>query len=230
MKAVAVIFDMDGVLLDSQRLATEIWTVACARFGYCMTENLNLGMVGRSVADANAILRGAFGDAFPVDEVRRYAKALVTERVGGKGMPLKSGVLPLLDFLTAEAIPTAVATSTPRADTIVRLRHADLLHRFQAVVCGDDVQRGKPAPDIFLAAAQRLATPAAACVVLEDSFAGIQAAHDAGMVPIMVPDLLQPDEEIRAYAYAVVPTLDDAKGIIADLIGSASPGHERPGR
>ncbi len=225
MKALAVIFDMDSVLLDSERLSTEAWTVACARFGYDLTEELNLRLIGRNIVDANGLLREALGDAVPVEEVRRHANTLILERVGQGGIPLKPGVVPLLDFLAARTVPMAVATSTPRADTVGHLRHAGLLPRFQAIVCGDEVPRGKPAPDIFLAAAERLATQPAACVVLEDSFAGIRAAHAARMIPIMVPDLLEPDEEIRALAYAVAATLDDAKGIIADLMVSGKTKH-----
>jgi beta-phosphoglucomutase-like phosphatase (HAD superfamily) len=96
-----------------------------------------------------------------------------------------------------------------------------LLHRFDVTVCGDEVPVGKPAPDIFLQAAQLLQIDPASCVVLEDSFAGIRAAHAAGMIPVMVPDLKQPDAEIRALAYRVVPDLDGARDTIATLLDGA---------
>jgi beta-phosphoglucomutase-like phosphatase (HAD superfamily) len=104
-----------------------------------------------------------------------------------------------------------------------------LLHRFDATVCGDEVVKGKPAPDIFLRAARLVQTDPASCVVLEDSFAGIRAAHAAGMIPVMVPDLKQPDAEIRALAYRVVPDLDGAQRVIAALLDGAPLGPPNDG-
>lgn len=214
----AVIFDMDGVLLDSQGLATEAWTRAMAALGYRLTEKVTLELLGRNVSDSDAILRRTLGPEFPVEAARRAARTLFAELTMEKGIALKRGVRPFLDFLEAKGVRKAVATSTPRTDCIRHLWNCDLLRRFPVIVCGDEVAAGKPAPDIFLLAARLLQVDPAGCVVLEDSFAGIRAAHAAGMTPIMVPDLKSPDETIRELAYRVVATLDEAREVIASMI------------
>ena len=214
----AVVFDMDGVILDSQGLALKAWARAVADLGYSLTEELNLEMVGRNVPDSNAILRRALGPEFPVEAARRAAREVFAELTPATGVPLKPGVEPLLDLLESKGLRKAVATSTPRPACVRHLQHWKLLDRFSAIVCGDEVPSGKPAPDIFLRAAQLLNVQPADCVVIEDSFAGIRAAHAAGMIPIMVPDLKQPDDEIRALAYRVVPNLDGVRQVITTLI------------
>ena len=216
----AVIFDMDGLMLDSQRLATAAWTRAVATFGYCLTEDLNRQLIGRNARDADAILRATLGAAFPVEAARTVARQFFTDLTNERGIPVKPGLGALLDFLEGRAVPTAVATSAPRAACVRHLQHAQLLKRFSVLVCGDEVAMGKPAPEIFLTAARLLGAHPEACVVLEDSFAGIRAAQAAGMIPIMVPDLLPPDADIHARAYRVVPTLDHAREVIAALLAA----------
>ncbi len=216
----AVIFDLDGVILDSQRLATDAWTRAVATFGYRLTADLNLQLIGRNARDSDAILRAALGADFPVDAVRQTARQFFSDLTQERGIPVKPGVEALLSFLEARAVRTAVATSSSRAGCARHLQRANLLQRFAVLVCGDEVKEGKPSPEIFLTAARLLGTSPEACIVLEDSFTGIRAAHAAGMIPIMVPDLLPPDEEIRTQAYTVVPTLDQARDVIASLLAA----------
>ncbi len=214
----AVIFDMDGVILDSERPATAAWKGVLRDLGYCLTDEINRQLIGRNVPDSDAILRETLGKDFPVDAARRAAKRRFAELTAVDGILLKPGVQTLLDFLDAKAIKRAIATSTAREACERALRRHDLLHRFDATVCGDEVDAGKPAPDIFLEAARRLHARPAACVVLEDSFAGIRAAHAAGMMPIMVPDSVPPDATIRRLAYRLAPTLSDARDVIASLL------------
>ncbi len=217
-KVQAVIFDMDGLMLDSQRPATDAWTRAVASLGYRLTEELNLELLGRTPRESDAILRSALGADFPVEAARDLARQLFRELTQGRGIPVKPGLEGLLDFLEARAVRRAVATSSPREACLRHLGGANLLQRFAVLVCGDEVTAGKPAPEIFLTAARLLGIHPAGCVVLEDSFAGIRAAHAAGMIPIMVPDLQPPDEDIRRLAYRVVPTLDEAAAVIAGLL------------
>ncbi len=214
----AVIFDLDGLILDSQRLATDAWTRAVASLGYCLTEELNLQVIGRNARDSDAILCAALGADFPVDAARQTARQFFSDLTQERGIPVKPGLGALLNFLEARAVRTAIATSSSRAGCERHLQRAGLLERFAVLVCGDEVKEGKPSPEIFLTAARLLGTDPEACVVLEDSFTGIRAAHAAGMIPIMVPDLLPPDEDIRALAYRVVPTLDQARDVIASLL------------
>jgi HAD superfamily hydrolase (TIGR01509 family) len=214
----AVIFDMDGLMLDTQRPATEAWARAVASLGYRLTEELNLQLLGRTPRDSDAILRAALGADFPLETARELARQIFRELTQGQGISVKPGLGKLLDFLETRAVRTAVASSSPRAACERHLQHANLLQRFALLVCGDEVRKGKPDPEIFLIAARRLGVRPEACVVLEDSLAGIRAAHAAGMIPVMVPDLHQPDEETRALAHSVVPSLAQAQEIIAALL------------
>jgi HAD superfamily hydrolase (TIGR01509 family) len=214
----AVIFDMDGLMLDSQRLGTRAWQRAVAAFGFCLTDELNHRLIGRNVPDSEEILRSSFGPAFPVDEARDLARRDFAKMVEAAGIPVKPGLWELLDFLDKKAIPSAVGTSTPRHDCLRHLERANLVSRFRFIVCGDEVAQGKPAPDLFLKAAQGLQVRPAGCVVLEDSFPGIRAASAAGMIPIMVPDMNEPDDGMRRLSYAVVETLFDAKDVIKNIV------------
>ena len=143
---------------------------------------------------------------------------IFSEDIHNHGIPLKPGLVRLLTFLEAASIKFALATSTSRDLTIQRLEVTKLIDRFEIVITGDEIQNGKPAPDIFLKASFILKTPPNNCIVLEDSFAGIEAAYNAKMIPIMVPDLLEPTDEIESLTYAVVPTLNEAKLEIEKLI------------
>lgn len=214
----SVIFDMDGLMFDTERVATRAWKQTFRDLGYELTDELNLAMVGRNEPDSNAIIAKAMGPRFPVVQCRRDANDRYIRLLESEGIPLKPGLNNLLEFLKTSAIPSAVATSTQRYLAMRKLSLAGLVSRFSAIVAGDDVQKGKPEPDLFLEAARLLNSAPERCVVLEDSPAGIRAANAAGMIPVMVPDLIQPDETIRSLAYAIVPTLDKAHETIIDLI------------
>ena len=217
----AVIFDMDGLMLDSQRIATEAWKRAVAAFGYCLKDEINLSLIGRTIPDTNYILREAFGFDFPVNEVRRLATKEFADLTRDSGIPVKRGLHELLDLLEQKHLKIAVATSTPQSDCLYHLQRSDLIHRFKVIVCGDEVPRGKPAPDLFLRASELLDVVPEHCMVLEDSYAGVRAAHNAGMIPIMVPDLKEADDEMRALAHAVVSDLVEAKDVIMSLLDEA---------
>jgi len=215
----ATIFDMDGLMLDTERMALRAWRRAAEEFGVSIRDELALSLVGRNVPDTRAILRETLGAGFPLEDCWSRTTELYAADISENGIPLKPGLAELLDFLEGESIDVAVATSTYRALTIHKLELTGLISRFKAIIAGDEVDNGKPAPDIFLAAAQLLGAPPERCVVLEDSFSGIRAAHAANMIPIMVPDLAQPTEEIRSLAHAIVPSLHHARDVIRRLLG-----------
>jgi HAD superfamily hydrolase (TIGR01509 family) len=214
----AVIFDMDGLMFDTERVAMRAWKQTFLDLGFILTDKLNAAMVGRNEHDSNAIITAAMGPAFPVERCRTMANTLYVRLLESEGVPIKPGLIGLLDFLERKVIPAAVATSTQRFLAMRKLKLAGLESRFKAVVAGDEIPRGKPEPDLFLATARLLDCVPDRCVVLEDSPAGIRAAHAAGMIPVMVPDLIPPDETLRSLAYAVVPGLDGAQKIIGDLL------------
>ena len=194
----ALIFDMDGLLLDSERLAFEIGRETCIALSLPWSEEAALGMIGLNAASCAAWLKQCFGDDYPVEAQRaefgRRYEAHVTEH----GVPLKPGVLELLERLDELAIPRAVATSTASNRARLKLEKMKLAHRFDHIVGGDQVARGKPAPDIFLAAAKALAIAPRHCLALEDSNAGGRAALAAGMSLRVVPDMLTPTPELAA--------------------------------
>jgi HAD superfamily hydrolase (TIGR01509 family) len=211
----AVIFDMDGLMFDSENLGRMGWLNAGKKWGYPITDKEYSRVIGRTVRDAEAIFKQIFGEDFPYQELRRHRVEFEHRFYEEHGVPLKPGLPELLDFLEARSLPKAVATSAGRNAAIGKLTRTHLLKRFQAIVSGDEVERGKPAPDIFLLAAQKLNIPAPQCMVLEDSQAGIRGAHAAGMIPVMVPDLIQPSEEIRQMTRGIVTSLYEIPVILA---------------
>lgn len=203
----AVLFDMDGLMFDTERLILRSWQRAMADFGYEASEEVFLASVGTTVASTNQLLRAAYGPDFPLEATNDRTGDYVWQEVDARGAPLKPGLLALLDFLEAHGIPKAVASSSERATIDRLLGSVGLLERFAVTVAGDEVAHGKPAPDIFLLAASRLGVEPERCLVLEDSEPGARAAHAAGMAVIIVPDLKPPSDDVARLAAAVLPDL-----------------------
>jgi HAD superfamily hydrolase (TIGR01509 family) len=203
----AVVFDMDGLMLDTERLALRCWTEAAAELGLDFDAGLIPSMIGRNVRDSRSLVLARHGDAYPVDRLALASQRIYDGIVERDGVAVKPGVVALLDWLDAMRIPRVVATSTRRARAQAKLARADLLVRFATVVGGDEVERGKPEPDIFLLAAARIGAVPADCIVLEDSEPGVLGALAAGMTPIMVPDLVPPSETLLARGPLVLASL-----------------------
>jgi len=176
----AVIFDMDGLMLDTERLAPRAWSDAATAVGVDFDLALIVPMVGRNFRDCATLIVDRHGPDFPTADLMRAWHVAYDAIVEREGIALKPGLLALLDWLEAEGIPKAVATSTRRDRAQAKLAQTALLPRFVALIGGDEVANGKPAPDIFLAAAERLGEDAAGCLVLEDSEPGVRAALAAG--------------------------------------------------
>jgi HAD superfamily hydrolase (TIGR01509 family) len=203
----AVIFDMDGLLLDSEPLYRVTWKAAGSSLGFPIDDVLYERFVGRGNVEAEQILREHFGEIFPLDEFHKRWRIDWDERLAASPLARKPGAMELLDFLDARGIPKALATSSPR-DLALRCL-GDLAARFAAIAFGDEVSHSKPAPDLFLLASKRLGIAPADCLVLEDSEAGVRAARAAGMDVIMVPDLVPPSEEVASMATRVCKTLHE---------------------
>ena len=198
----AVLFDMDGVIFDSERVQRAIWCELAAEQGLGDMERVYARCIGVTVPATGEILCEAYGEAFPWERSRRYRA-----RYGGGRLPLKPGASDLPAQLRAAGRHLALASSTPRSLVETWLEGAGLADVFDAVVTGDEVAHSKPDPEIFLLAAARLGAEPARCYVIEDSFNGVRAGHAAGMRTLMVPDLLVPDGEIRRLAEAILPDL-----------------------
>ncbi|MCB1958037.1 MAG: HAD family phosphatase [Rhodocyclaceae bacterium] len=219
----AVIFDMDGVLLDSERIAYAIGRDVSRDMGIPWRHEVAMQMIGLNSREHERLLKGAYGEDFPVAEHheefgRRYEAVIASGRI-----PLKPGVLELLELLDALDLPRAVATSTRRSRALPKLEAVGLLKRMDGVVGGDEVPRGKPAPDIFLAAATLLEARPSACLVIEDSNAGVRGGLAAGAQVVMVPDLLEPAEDVLAAGVRVEPGLDAVRRWLAPIGDRAGP-------
>lgn len=204
----AIIFDMDGLMFDTERLAQEAWQQAARDFGHEFPSEAFTWIVGLRRADVERYSQQIFGAEFPFDLVYARRQAYLDEYIAARGIPLKPGLLELLAKVKAAGLARALASSTARRIIERNLKSVGLDQGyFNVIIGGDEVQNGKPAPDIFLLACHRLKVPAQSCLVLEDSNAGIQAAHAAGMPAIMVPDMLAPTPESRRYACQILPNL-----------------------
>jgi HAD superfamily hydrolase (TIGR01509 family) len=204
-------------MLDTERLAPEAWSNAALAMGIDFDMSLIPAMVGRNWTDCNAMILERYGESFPTIELMHAWHAAYDAIVERDGIALKPGLLDLLAWLEERGVPKAVATSTRRERAKAKLELTGLMPRFAALVGGDEIARGKPEPDIFLLAAERLSQAPAHCLVLEDSEPGVRAALAAGMTPIMVPDLHPPSEDLLAQAPVVLASLADVPAHLASL-------------
>jgi HAD superfamily hydrolase (TIGR01509 family) len=210
----AVIFDMDGLMFDTENLTIPLWEVAGKPFGYNITYDIVLRMVGISAEKARLVMYEEFGTDFPYDAVRDEFRLLVRKEVEKNGVPLKPGLMYLLDRLSAAKIPFGVATSSRTATAANMLGKAGIIDRFAAITCGEEVTNGKPAPDIFLLAAEKLGQPPGACVGFEDSPPGLLGLHTAGIRSIFIKDLIEPTQEVLATVWHRCNDLAEAAGIL----------------
>lgn len=225
----AVIFDMDGLLLDTELIERQVWQRASREAGCSLSDADFTLLVGRTEPTVKEILtalwaeRGENPQAF--DEIIRLKKSYYQEYIQHHPIPLKAGAADLIHWLDEIGFAKAVASSSRHELVLERLRLAGLrLDSFAVIVGGDQVSRGKPAPDIFLLAAQRLGVPASHCLVLEDSDSGIYAASAAGMIPIMIPDssvrLADPPTAVLDRVYRRFATLTEVIALLkAESLG-----------
>ncbi len=210
----AVIFDMDGLLVDTETVFRDALMETAQAMGHELPLDVFLRMVGLSDVLSREILLAHFGEDFALDhfwsEASRNAHGLIEA-----GVVLKAGVVELLDHLDVLELPRAVCTSSSHSGVDRNLGQHGLRGRFQAVIARGDYALGKPHPDPFLKAAEALGMPPASCLALEDSHNGIRAAHAAGMMTVMVPDLLEPTDEIRGLCVRIAESLHDVRGLIA---------------
>lgn len=213
----AVLFDMDGLLLDTEAVYTRALLTAAEANGVEMPLAFCHSMIGVPGKECETLIQDFFGPAFSIDRFRESFREAVSREFDA-GIAVKNGVVEILDFLAGKDLPAAVATFTGRTTAARHLQQAGLLDRFKAIVTRDDVQRGKPHPDVYLEAARRLGVAPQRCVALEDSHNGLRAAHAAGTMAIMVPDILQPSEEARGQCVAVARDLHEALAILLPAV------------
>lgn len=204
----AVIFDMDGIIFDSEKATYKCWMEIAKKYGFDTDLDIPyMKCVGVNIRRCEELFKEHYGQDFPFETYRQEESALYHATYDGGRLPLKPGIREILTWLKEQGYYTAVASST-RSETVKnQLRDADLLKFFDRVVCGDEVEKSKPAPDIFLKALEGVDAKKEETCVIEDSYNGIRAAFNAGMIPVMVPDMIAPDDEMREKAKLIAPDL-----------------------
>lgn len=209
MQYQAVVFDMDGVIFDTERLVIEFWKEVAKKHNIPNVEHTCIQCLGTNRVRTREIFLENYGADFPFDPYRAEVTELFNTHYKGVPLPTKPGVRELLSYLQEQDIKVGLASSTAQHLVRDEIGTAGLLPYFQTLVCGDMVEHSKPAPDIFLKACEILNADPTKSIAIEDSFNGIRSAHCARMTPIMVPDQVQPTDEIRALAFHVMPSLLD---------------------
>jgi HAD superfamily hydrolase (TIGR01509 family) len=214
----AVIFDMDGLMMDTEPCYRAAWQRAARGFGYEISDEAWFDFIGLTRAGGEDLLLRLFGAGFPLAAFRDASVRCENDVFVEFPPSTKPGLEGLLAFLDLSRIRRAVATSTDRTRTTAQLTQNGLLNRFDALATGDEVATGKPSPDVFLLAAERLAVDPVNCLALEDSEAGVLAAHRAGMRVFIVPDLKAPSKAIEALAQGKFNSLTEVEAKLRGML------------
>lgn len=204
----AVIFDMDGLMINSERVTFEGYVKVMAEKGYTITEEFYKKLLGKTLKTAYELFFQEYGNEFPMDEVLEQVHKYVADVFENDGVPLKKGLLELLQYLKSNNYLTIVATSSTRVRVDHILELANITQYFNDSICGDEVTHGKPNPEVFLRACQKLGVEPSEAIVLEDSEAGIQAASSANIPVICIPDMKYPEPEYEKMTKQILNSLD----------------------
>ena len=210
----AVLFDVDGVILDTECLYSRFWMEACHFYGFPMTKAQSLQMRSLNKTAGQEKLCALFGPAADYTTIRQKRIELMDAFVEKEGVAAKPGIYTLLDALDERGIPCAITSSSPQQRLESYLTPLNLYHRFKKVISGYDVPRGKPEPDIYLRGAAELGLPPETCLALEDSPAGILSAYRAGCLPVLIPDQDTPGQDTLSLLYAKADTLTDVISLL----------------
>lgn len=213
-----IIFDMDGLMLDTEKLLMRFWIESANEHGFDMKKEHVLSIRSLAAKYASPKLKGIFGEEFDYFSVRSRRIELMNAYIRENGVEKKSGLDELLVYLKSNGYKIAVATATDKERAYMYLTSVGVWDYFDKFVCNSMVENGKPAPDIYLKACEELNLSPCECIALEDSPNGIKSAHTAGCLPVMVPDLSQPDEEILPLLYKKIDTLD----MLIDVLKTAN--------
>ena len=209
-----ILFDMDGLVLDTEKLYTRFWMESARDLGYPMTFQQALGLRSLNRNAGQEKLTEYFGPGISYTEVRNHRIELMDAHIEKYGIDIKPGIFELMDYLQANGIASAITSSSPMENIRRHLSAHDLLHRFDKLCSGYDVPNGKPEPDIYLYGAASLSLRPEECLALEDSPTGILSACRAGCLPVMIPDQDQPDENTVSLLYARADSLSDVISLL----------------
>ena len=217
----AVVFDMDGVLFDTERLCMEAWVAVAKERGLPGMEEIFPKCIGCNANGSKRFVLEAYGEDFDYEGFRKQASAWFWDYIDKNGLPVKPGAGEILEWLKEDGWTVGLASSTRQSTVLSHLEQAGLRQYFSAVVTGDMVEHGKPDPEIYLLACERLSAQPSQTYAIEDSPHGIRAAHAAGMMPLMVPDMLAPDGEMRSLSLEI---FEDLYGVMEYLRRKSSQG------
>lgn len=207
----AVIFDMDGVIFDTERVYLDIWTRVFEKQGFMLTSDTYISVMGTGRKNIIKVFLEKFGQDLPIETMYKEKDLLLANAVENNEVPMKTGAIDILTSLREKNIKIALATSAKRERANLQLKGANIYSYFDVIICGDEVGNTKPNPEIFLKASEKLDVIVDKCIVIEDSLAGIKAAFNAGIRGIHVKDLKEADDEIKKYSYKYVESLNDIK-------------------
>ena len=210
-----VLFDMDGVMFDTEQMGLDIWAQLGKQHGFEMPHEVWLSVLGLRFEEIAQVIQESLGPSFPFWAYWEELKRIIDRQISLHGMPKKPGLVPLLDYLKEQGYRFTVATSTLRSRVENYMNAAGVRAYFGEIVCGDMVKRSKPAPDIYEKAAQTIGLLPEECIALEDSPRGILSAYRAGVHPVFIPDLLTIDQETESLLYAKVSSLFDIIPLLA---------------
>ncbi len=210
----AVVFDMDGLMFDTERVFVQAWDYAGEKMGLGKTGYMTLKTLGMNVNLSRQVWIEEFGERYNEENLRKYSKEFLFDFYSKNKVPVKKGLYVLLDYLKDNGYKLAVASSTNRREVEHHLKDAGVFEYFDAVICGDMVTKSKPEPEIYLKACEAIGVEPADAVALEDSKNGLLSAHRAGMKVIMVPDLWEADEEVKGFLWTMCEDLEEVKNFL----------------
>ena len=211
-----IIFDMDGLMFDTERLAYRAWKEAGIKFNYKIDYQIFKKTIGLNIVKTEEIFENHYGSNFPFEKIRNEKIKLEDNYIFSEGIPLKGDLFELLEYIKGKKLKMALATSTNRNRTEFLLNSSGTKKYFDIITCGDEIINGKPDPEIFLKTSQKINCPPKNCMVLEDSENGITAAYRAGMLPVMIPDIIKPGKEIEAMLFKRFDNLKEVKDYFED--------------
>lgn len=203
-----VIFDMDGLMIDTESVFIKAWDYAGEKSGIGKAGYMTIKTLGMNIVMSRKIWLNEFGDNYNEDALRKYTKEFLGKYYYENKAPIKKGLYTLLDYLHSREYKLAVASSSPKWEVEKHLKDANIFDYFSVIICGDMINASKPEPEIYLKACELLQEKPGDCYALEDSKNGLLSAYRAGCKPIMVPDLWQPDEEIKRLLFGKFADLE----------------------
>ena len=210
----AVLFDLDGTIIDTEKYYRLYWPKAFAKFGYTITDEQGLGMRSLGSPYVEEYLQNIFGKKIETTDIKNYARSLVDESVKINGLELKDGVVECLKYLKTQDVKIAIVTATAIERTEMYVKKAKLEEFFDDIISAKNVPRGKPAPDVYLTACEKLNVKPEETIAVEDSPNGVMSASRAGCNVVMVPDQTEADEKLKSHLFGSIRSLGEFEGFI----------------